>query len=448
MTLLRIIALPGILLGVMAVATVDQGVAATVPADSPPPREPYWPQWRGPHRDAVSADKHLLTHWPEEGPPRVWTASGLGSGYSSVVVVEGRIYTMGDREDGVYVICLDDTDGSEIWSQRIDDKWGSDGPRSTPTTDGEFVYALSPHGGLVCLTASDGETRWQKQLKDDFGGRMMSGWGYSESPLIDGELLVCTPGADDAAMAALDRRTGETVWLARIPDCDGAGYASIVKSEAAGIPQYITLFGRKGGVAGVRATDGELLWRHNGVAGHTANIPTPIVRGDLVFYSTGYNDGGSALLRIVRDGNQVAAEEVYTTTANELRNHHGGMVLVGEYLYGGHGQNKGFPFCIHFETGERFWERARGAGTGSASVIYADGRLYFRYENGVMALIDADPESYRLISSFEIPNGSKPSWAHPVVAGQRLYLRDKDRLLCLDLRDMAAESAPTAGSTP
>jgi outer membrane protein assembly factor BamB len=399
-----------------------------------------WPQWRGPNRDDVASDKGLLQSWPESGPPLVWTAPGLGDGYSSVVIDKGRIYTTGERKDGVFLICLNDANGRELWSKRIGAAWHDGGARSTPATDGELVYALTPDGDLVCASTADGAIVWQKNLKKDFGGRMMSGWGYSESPLIDGQLIVCTPGADQAALVALDRKNGQSIWSAKIENCGGAGYSSIVKSSAAGVEQFITVLGKTGGLVGVRASDGKLLWQHAEVAGGTANIPTPIVHGDFVFYTTGYEDGGSALLKIVRHGSEFAIEEIWQKKANELRNHHGGVVLVGDYLYGGHGQNQGFPFCVRFETGESLWPIKRGPGTGSAAVTYADRRLYFRYQDGTMALIDADPKECKVVSTFKIPEGKQPSWSHPVVAGGRLYLRDKDRLLCFNIRS-TSESA-------
>jgi outer membrane protein assembly factor BamB len=413
----------------------------------------YWPQWRGASRDDVATDKGLLQQWPEGGPPLVWTGSGLGDGYSSVVIDEGRIYTTGDRKDGEYLICIDDASGKEIWSKRIGEAWHDGGARSTPTVGAgrsgergtrssnarELVYALTPNGDLVCLAAADGAEVWRKNLKTDFGGKMMSVWGFSESPLIDGERIICTPGADDAALVALDRKSGEKIWVAKIEKCGGAGYSSIVKCMAGGVEQYVTVLGKSGGAVGVRAADGKLLWRNAVVAGKTANIPTPIVRGDYVFYSTGYEDGGSALLKIVPHGDELTAEEVWHKSANELRNHHGGVVLVGDYLYGGHGQNQGFPFCVNFMTGENVWPKKRGPGEGSAAVTYADGRLYFRYQDGLMALIEADPTECKVVSTFKIPLGKTPSWSHPVIAGGRLYLRDKDRLLCYDVRQRGGE---------
>ena len=416
----------------------------------------YWPQWRGASRDDVATDKGLLRVWPEGGPRLVWTGTGLGDGYASVAIDKGRVYTLGDREDGAYVICLDNLTGKEAWSTRIGERWKDGGSRSTPAVGAggsglgarDLVYALTPNGDLACLAAKDGKILWQKNLAKDFGGKMMSHWGFSESPLVDGDRLICTPGADDAAIVALDRKTGDVIWKSEIEDCGGAGYSSVVKSKAGGVEQYVTVLGKTGGAVGVRAKDGELLWRHTGVAGKVANVPTPIVRDDYVFYTTGYDDGGSALLKIVRKRGEFAAEEVWTKDANDLRNHHGGVVLVGDYLYGGHGQNNGFPFCVNFETGESMWPRKRGPGDRSAAVTYADGRLYFRYEDGTVALIEADPTECKIVSTFSIPEGSRPSWSHPVVAGGRLYLRDKDRLLCYEVRDPGPVSVPDLEAVP
>jgi outer membrane protein assembly factor BamB len=417
---------------------------------------PYWPQWRGAGRDDLASDKGLLRMWPDGGPRLVWTGTGLGDGYASVAIDNGRIYTLGDREDGEYLICLDDLTGKEAWSTRIGERWKDGGARSTPAVGSggsglgaeQLVYALTPNGDLVCVAAKDGSLKWQKNLAKDFGGKMMSGWGFSESPLVDGDRLICTPGSDDAAVVALDRFTGDKIWAAKIEDCGGAGYSSIVKTKAGGVEQYVTVLGKKGGAVGVRAKDGKLLWQHTGVAGKVANIPTPIVRDDYVFYTTGYDDGGSALLKIVSNGDELKAEEVWTKDANDLRNHHGGVVLVGDYLYGGHGQNNGFPFCVNFLTGESVWPRKRGPGDRSAAVTYADGRLYFRYEDGTMALIEANPVECKIVSTFKIPEGSRPSWAHPVVAGGRLYLRDKDRLLCYDVRDPGPASQARGAAVP
>ncbi len=264
----------------------------------------------------------------------------------------------------------------------------------------------------------------------------MSGWGYSESPLVDGEKLVCTPGAEDAMIVALDKKTGATIWKGKAPadlgsnGLDGAGYSSIMISHGAGVKQYVQMVGR--GLVSFRAEDGKFLWNYNRIANHTANIPTPVVKDDYVFASTGYQ-AGAALLKLKPEGDGVAAHEVYFLPGNKVQNHHGGMVMIGEYIYMGNGHNNGFPICLDWKTGKIAWNGGRGPGSGSAAVVEADGELYFRYQNGVMALIEATPEKYHLLSKFMLPTHNAESWPHPVIVDHCLYLRDQDNLLCYDI---------------
>lgn len=399
----------------------------------------HWPQWRGPARDGVSTDTGLLTAWPEAGPPKVWTATGLGAGLSSVSIAAGRIFTMGDRRAGQFVIALDEATGRELWATRVggrhDDEYG--GPRSTPTVDGGFLFVVDTDGDLVSLDTSTGTERWRRSLPRAYGGRMMSGWRFAESPLVDGDRVVVTPGGAQAALVALDKTSGREIWRAAVPrfgrgGTDGAGYASIVISHGGGVKQYIQFMGR--GIVSVRASDGQFLWGYDRVANSTANITTPIVSGNLVFASSAYS-AGSALLEIqpAPDG-RATVRERYFLAASALQNHHGGLIAVDGHLYGGNGHNNGFPICMNLETGRQSWDRTRGAGTGSAAVAAADGHLYFRYQNGVVALIEANPASYVLKGSFQIPNVRNPSWPHPVVTGGRLYLREQDALHVYDLK--------------
>jgi outer membrane protein assembly factor BamB len=393
-----------------------------------------WPQWRGPHRDGVSTDTGLLTTWPAGGPPKAWTANGLGAGLSSVAVVGGRIYTMGDRRDGQYVIALSEDAGKEIWATRVGgrhvDEYG--GPRSTPTVDGALLYVVDTDGDVVCLETATGKERWRRSLTRDFGGRMSSSWMFAESPLVDGDRVVVTPGAQKAIIVALDKTTGKDIWRATLPrignkGLDGAAYSSIVISNGGGVKQYVQLVGR--GVIGVRASDGWFMWGNNEVANETASIPTPVVKDDYVFATSGYSSGGAVILQLAGDGNgRVNATQRRWFQANELQVHHGGSVLVNGVIYGGQGHNNGFPFALDLATGRLLWERVRGAGTGSAAVTAADGHLYFRYEDGTMALIALNPKQYELKSTFAIPNVRNPSWSHPVVTGGRLYLREQDAL--------------------
>jgi outer membrane protein assembly factor BamB len=407
-----------------------------------------WPQWRGPNRDAVSTETGLLNEWPDGGPKLLWNSKdvnkglNVGRGYSSVVIADGRIFTMGDRAKKGHLIALEQATGKLLWATPISEEYGDGGPRCTPTIDGKFVYGLSPQGNLACLDTSSGGLVWAKDLKKDFKGRMMSGWNYSESPTIDGDHLICTPGGVEACVIALNKRTGDVVWKCAAPKDKkgkstdaGAGYASIVFAEVGGARQYITLLGPELGLVGVDAKTGKFLWNYRKIGNGTANIPTPLVKGDYVFTSTGYGTG-SALLKLIPDGNGGCdAKEEYFLKGDKLQNHHGGMVMLGDYVYGGHGHNNGLPFCLEWKTGKMVWGPERGAGDGSAAVLYADGNLYFRWDNNIVGLVEASPKAYNLRSSFSLPKGtSNPGWQHLVVLDGRLYVRSNDQVLCYDIK--------------
>ncbi len=389
-----------------------------------------WPRWRGPNSDGISSETGLLDRWSDDGPPVAWSSRGLGSGYSSVAIFDGKIFTMGNKDGQTKLICVSAADGSPIWEVPVS---GGKDPNCTPTVDPEskLVYGLSHSGVLLCANIDNGEGVWKVDFQSDLGGSMMSGWGYSESPLVDGENLICTPGSDQGVLAALNKRTGEVVWRTKMPG-GKAGYSSPVISNGGGVKQYVTLVGK--GLIGVRAADGELLWHYPRIANTTANIPTPIVKGDLVFGSSGYGDGGSALLRLSSAGRgRVQMQEVYYKRNKEVQNHHGGMVLIGDHIYMGHGHNNGFPLCMHLESGRIAWGPERGPGRESAAIVAADGHLYFRYQDAVMALVEATPDSYNLKGSFKIKSKNGNSWAHPVIADKKLYLRDQDELHCYDI---------------
>jgi outer membrane protein assembly factor BamB len=414
---------------------------------APPAWSADWPGWRGANRDGLSTESGLLQEWSAGGPPLAWKASGIGTGYSSVAVVGDRIYATGDKDGAQRVFALDRDGGRIIWQAKLgpsfEERRGN-GPRGTPVVDEGRVYAIGTDGDLVCLDAATGKDVWRRNLARDFGGQMMSRWMWSESPLVDGDRLVFTPGAKDAALVAVEKATGKEIWRASIPDLgpegkDGAGYSSIVISHGAGVKQYVQLLGR--GVIGVRASDGKYLWGYNRVANGVANVATPIVRGDLVFASTGYQTG-SVLLELQPDGDGVRARERYFLDSKTLQNHHGGLVLVGDHLYAGHGHNKGFPICVELETGQVAWGgNIRNAGTDSATVLYADGRIYFRYQNGVLLLIDASPEGYVERGKLEIPDVAGPSWPHLAIADGELYVREQDTLYCYDVRAGSASAA-------
>lgn len=396
-----------------------------------------WPRWRGPNGDGKSTETGLLERWPAGGPRKVWQIDGLGTGFASVSVADGRIFTMGRRAGTEYLIALNVTDGAQLWSVPLGPGSREQGPNCTPTVDGDRVYGLSFEGELLCADVNTGREIWRVNFPRDFGGKMMSGWGYSESPLIDGDRLICTPGGPRAIMTALNKRTGKTIWTAQIPGNsqrgqDGAGYSSIVISNAGNTKQYVQLVGR--GVISINAMNGRFLWGYDKIANGTANCPTPIVSGDYVFTSTGYGDGGTALLEIKGSRGRVTMREVYSLPARTLQNHHGGMVLVGDHVYMGHGHNNGFPCCIELKTGRAVWGPQRGPGTESAAITFADGHLYFRYQNGTVALIAATPDGYQLKGQFEEDFGSGPRWPHPVISDGRLYLRSHNQLAAFDIK--------------
>jgi hypothetical protein len=412
-----------------------------------------WPQWRGAHRDGKSADRDLLQAWPEGGPPLAWSAEGLGRGFSTVSLSGDRIFTLGDQCDRQYVLALSRADGSILWRRDIGPSWSDRGlyagSRSTPTIDGDRLYALGTEGDLACLDSATGEILWSRNLAKDFGGYVMMAragvnWRYAESPLVDGDRVVVTPGAPDAAMVALRKSDGAEIWRASVPrlgdrGADGAQYSSIVISEGAGVKQYVQLMGR--GLVGIRAENGEFLWGYNRIANDVANIATPIVSGDYVFGSTGYQTGAALLELSPRDGS-VSAREVYFLPGDTFQNHHGGIILHDGFLYTGTGHNAGFPLSVRIEDGRIAWGPIRNEGRNSAAVAYADGRLYFRYQDGLVLLVEATPEAYREHGSFRIPDVEEPSWPHPVIAGGLLFLREQDRLYAYDVRE-AASATPS-----
>ena len=398
-----------------------------------------WPQFRGPNRDGSSAEKGLLQKWPADGPPKLWTKTEVGEGFSTVSVAGGVIFGSGKMKDKQeHVWALDGKSGELKWSTPFADAKTVDkgnGPRSTPTYANGFVYTVSVDGTLACNQAVTGKLVWKKSYTKDFDGAVPY-WGYSESVLVDDGKVIATPGSKSAAMVALNAKTGEVIWQTPVTDPGkGGGYASAIKAELGGVPMYINLIGKTGGMIAVHAKTGRLLWQYDKVLNTTANISSPLVKDDLVFCSTGYG-AGSALLKMTVEGDSVSVKELKFYKGSDLQNHHGGMVAVGDTIYFGNGHNQGQPASVDFNTAAINWKESRGAGggDGSAAIAYADGMLYYRYQNSVIALVKADPKEFTLVSSFKIPEPSgKPSWPHPTIANGKLFIRDQDKLHCFDL---------------
>ena len=372
-----------------------------------------WPQWRGARRDGMSAEKGLLKQWPPKGPPLAWQAKGAGEGYSSFSVASGRLFTLGARGDTEYVIAFDAASGKPLWAtphgRRFSNDRG-DGPRATPTVDGDRVYAFGASGDLSVLDAASGKIVWTQNLLQKFGGGNIQ-WGLSESPLVLSDRIIVAAGGRGAAIVALRKDDGSLLWRALN---DEPGYSSAILHEFNGMRQAIFFMAER--ALAVNVNNGRLLWSYNRVANRTANIATPIARGDRVFLSSDYGTG-AALLALGEDGQ---AREVYFT--NEMRNHHASSVLVGDYLYG---FSSSILTAMHFDTGKVAW---RDRSVGKGSVVFADERLYLYSENGIVGLAEANPAGYREHGRFQLRTGNLPTWSHPVVAGGRLYLRDQDTI--------------------
>ena len=396
-----------------------------------------WPQWRGTNRDGKSADTDLLKEWPKEGPPLAWKINGLGGGYSGPSIAAGRIFGMSNRGDDEVIWALSETDGKELWAARLGPAFkqvapqGKEGPACTPTVDGELLFVEGLGGAVACLQVKDGKILWQRSLTGDFGGSVPR-WSYRESPLVDGDKVICTPGGQDATLVALDKLTGKTIWKSQVPGGPGAAYASAIAIDFDGQRQYVQLTAKT--LVGVAASDGNFLWRYDQPAnGMGINCSPPLYHDGKVFAASAYGKGGG-LVKLSKDASGgVKAEEVYFT--KKMQKHHGGMIVFDGCLYGANGGNEGGSLvCLDFQTGNVLWD-GRDSGAPKGSLALADGRLYYRAENGTILLIEPDAKQYVERGRFDQPDRSKqPAWTHPVIANGKLYLRDQDVLLCYDVK--------------
>ncbi|HEY5912810.1 MAG TPA: PQQ-binding-like beta-propeller repeat protein [Verrucomicrobiae bacterium] len=389
-----------------------------------------WPQWRGPERDGISTETGLLKTWPADGPSLAWKATGLGLGYSGVAVSAGKIYTLGDLKDANYLFVCDEQSGKQLWSAKIGEAgapgWGGfAGPRCTPTVDGNRVYVVGQFGDIACFDFPGRKTVWQKHLVKDFGGSRPE-WGFSESPLVDGDLVLFTPGGPQGTIIALNKNTGELVWRTK-EFTDNAHYSSITMATLGGVRQYVQL--TDANLVGVAPEGGRILWKAPR-KGQTAVITTPVCKDDLVFVTSGYGVGCN-LFRVTKEGDNFKAEQVYAN--KNLENHHGGVVLIGDKVYG-HSDSKGWV-CLNLKTGDLAWNEKSKQQKGS--ICAADGMLYLRSEagQGTVVLAEATPTGFVEKGRFNQPGRTeKNSWPHPVVANGKLYLRDQDALLCYDVK--------------
>lgn len=381
-----------------------------------------WPQWRGPNRDGRSAETGLLTQWPAQGPPLAWKAGGAGTGYSSMSIAAGKLYTVGARGGTEYIHAFDVATGRKLWEVANGSEYSNDrgnGPRSTPTIDGGRLYVLGASGDLTALDAAKGTRIWSVNVLREFGGSNPR-WGLSESPLVVGDRVLVNAGGSNASIVALDKRDGKVIWKSQ---SDGAGYSSAVLQRVGGTEQAVFFTASR--AVGVDVKDGRLLWEYPRVANRVANIATPVVKDNFVFLSSDYGTG-AALLKLDAGGGGVTATEVYFT--QEMRNHHSSSVLVGDHLYG---FSSAILTALRFADGVTAW---KDRSVGKGSLVFADGHLYLYSENGVVGLAEATPAGYREKGRFSIAQGGLPTWAHPVVSNGRLYIRDQDNIYAYGVR--------------
>ncbi len=415
-------------LGIWAALLLTFSTALSVVAND-------WPQWRGPERNGISKETGLLKEWSKDGPKLMWKVTAAGSGYSTPAVVGERLYLLGnDGLENESLRALSAKDGKQIWSTRLGNvgnpKQQPSFPaaRSTPTVEGEFLYALGSDGDLACVEIGTGKRRWQKNLRTDFGGKPGQ-WAYSESPLIEGDSVICTPGGSDATLVALNKKTGEVIWKCATPEGDDAAFASAISVDVDGVKQCVQLLSK--GLVGVNAKTGKFLWRYGkAVSKYGANIPTPIASDGYIY--TASAGTGCGLVKLKVKGANVEPEQIYFESKYPTAI--GGAVKIGDHLYGTTAQAL---LCIEFATGKMKWEERA---IGAASLCYADGRLYLHGENGVVALVEASPEAYREKGRFTPPeqpkhgNPMEKAWAYPIVANGRLYVRDHGTLWCYDVK--------------
>lgn len=398
-----------------------------------------WPQWQGHDRNAVSRETGLLQEWPADGPPLAWRIDNLGGGDSAPAIAEGRLFGMSAKDGQEVVWALSEANGDTIWVTPLGPEFeqshsqSKEGPGGTPTVDGEFLYVIGMGGRVVCLRIDDGSVVWQRNLHDDFSGEVPA-WSFRESPLIDGEKLICTPGGEDATIVALNKLTGETIWQSQVPDDPKAAYSSAIAIDFAGQRQYVQLTAST--VVGVAAEDGRFLWRYDHPANpHGINCTTPLYHDGHVFASSAYGAGGGVAKLSKNASGEFTAEEVFFS--KRMQNHHGGVILHDGALYGANGGNGGGNLiCIDFQTGKVLWDERSGEHRiPKGSIAYADDRLYFRTEDGAVLLIEPSREQYIERGRFEQPDRTDlPAWAHPVIANGKLYIRDQDLLLCYDIQ--------------
>ncbi|NIR50192.1 PQQ-binding-like beta-propeller repeat protein [candidate division KSB1 bacterium] len=415
------------LMGIGGIALLWSIVVLQNASDAAPgPKD--WPQWRGPNRDGLSNETGILKSWPEDGPRVIWRTES-GDGYSGMSVVNGRLYTMYGKGDEEVMVCVNTKNGEKIWEFRLDSQYRNqfgNGPRMTPTVDGNLVYGISAQGKLYALNAKTGKEVWGHDLHDEYGGKIPT-WGVATSPLVDGDrLLVDVGGKDDYGLVAFNKNNGNIIWKT---ETDLPGYSSPIAVTVDGVKQYLFFTGKA--LISVSPKDGSKYWSYTWRTSYDVNAATPIfIPPDKVFISSGYNVGAAVLQMKAAQGT-VNVEEVWRSRV--MRNHFSSSLLIDNHLYG---FDEGTLKCINALTQEEKWAVRRIQGNrksyGKGSLLYADGHLIVLSEKGMLVLVEATPTEYREKASAQVLHGR--CWTMPTLANGKLYVRNQKEMLCLDVR--------------
>ncbi len=387
-------------------------------------------QFRGPDRDGIYSATGLAKSWPEGGPKMLWSATGLNEGYASVSVASGKIFTTGMKDQQGTVFAFD-TAGKKLWATTYGEEHkgnGYPGTRTTPTYDDGTVYVLSSMGQAVALDATTGKIQWQVNILESFGAENLY-FGVSESPLVDGENVIFTPGGKDAVVVALNKKTGETHWVTKgLPG--PSAYCSPRILEHGKHRQLVTFLAKE--MIGIDPESGSLLWRHEVPVSYDIHANSPLFDGDMIYVSHAYGKGSQAF-RLAADGKSVSP----VWSEEKLDIHHGGGVLLNGNLYGA--ADKKTWHILDGKSGESLASIRR---LGKGAVVFADGLLYGYTEAGEVLLVNPDPKSFEVISRFEITQGEGQHWAHPVITDGVLYIRHGDALMAFDIAAGAEAPAP------
>jgi outer membrane protein assembly factor BamB len=383
-----------------------------------------WPQFRGPNRDGISSEKGLLAQWPEGGPKLLWSATGVGSGYTHAVVANGLVYVTGAvGNEGV--LRAYNLDGKLAWQAKYGLEWitSHPGARSIPTVHDGLLYVASGIGDLACLDAATGKTAWTLPLFEKYEAPQVK-WGYAESLLVDGDNVIATPCGAKATMVALNRKTGEQAW-ASAPLGQLSSFCSPLLVTHNKTRMIVTMLDQ--GIMAFSPEDGKVLWQH-AYRNFRGNHPiTPICSDGLLYVTSGYGQGAIGL-KLADDGKSVT--QIWEQPRQDPV--HGQAVLVDGWVYAGsHQKANGKWSSVELKTGKQGWEDTCVGNGGS--VICADGMLYCYSESGTVGLVRPSPEKCQVVSSFKVTAGEGPHWAHPTVAHNRLFIRHGDALLCYDI---------------